>query len=363
MNPDRLEIVKWLTEEDPERLDELWASADESRRQYVGEEVHLRGLIELSNHCVRRCTYCGINGGNTAISRYRMSKKEVMESAGLALQFGYGTVVLQAGEDPLLDSDFIDDIIRSIKRETGLAITLSLGERPHEDMLRWRDSGADRYLLRFETSDRNLFEKIHPRKREESYNRIETLRYLQSIGFEAGSGIMIGLPGQSLESIADDLLLMHELNSDMIGIGPYIPHPETPLGQRVLNHPEDILIDDRELTTCKVLAIARLLRPDANLPSTTALNTIHLKGRVHGLTRGANVIMPNLTPPEYRCRYEIYPNKAGIAHDAAESDRTVKELLANLGRPVGRGAGSRKHSIHSDEWLSENLSSSVPTHG
>src|SRR5215472_755651 len=227
------EILDWLRETRPGRLQPLYDQADRERRQSVGDAVHLRGLIEISSHCVRQCMYCGLRRGNRSLERYRMTEDEIHDCALQAEALGYGTVVLQAGEDTALTAEWIESIVRWIKRETALAVTLSLGERQDHELQCWRSAGADRYLLRFETSDPELYRSIHPRS-PASPNRLNLLKHLKSLGYEAGGGVMVGIPGQSYESLAHDILAFRALDLDMIGIGPYIPHPETPLGSGAL---------------------------------------------------------------------------------------------------------------------------------
>jgi biotin synthase len=344
---DKAGIEAWLREEDEARLDELWRAADDTRARWVGPAVHLRGLVELSNYCVRGCTYCGISAPNRGLDRYRVPAEVVLESAFKAQEFGYGTLVMQAGEDYGLKRDWIADRCREIKAETGLAITLSLGERPDEDLAAWRAAGADRYLLRFETSDDDLYKRIHPDLPGRISDRMEILRTLQRLGYEAGTGIMVGIPGQTYQSVANDIDLFRDMDMDMIGIGPYLPHPATELGcefvrrQERNDWPAD-QIPNTELMTCKVLALTRLVRPDANLPATTALSLVDkAAGRAHGLQRGANVVMPNLTPLDYRVKYEIYPEKAAVHETAEAINASIMKLLSSLGRTVGVGPGGR----------------------
>jgi biotin synthase len=341
-------LEHWLREEDEARLETLWAAADETRRRYVGDAVHLRGLIELSNYCVRGCTYCGIRAANRGIERYRVSEDVVLACAHKAVEFGYGTLVMQAGEDYGIETEWMAGVLRRIRAETSVAaITLSLGERPDEDLAAWREAGADRYLLRFETSDADLYRRIHPDLPGRVSDRLAILRHLHELGYEAGTGIMVGIPGQTYASIADDIELFRGFDMDMIGIGPYLPHPATPLGQEFERRraagdwPPD-QAPNSELMTCKVLALTRLARPDSNLPATTALSLVNKSGgRAHGLQRGANVVMPNLTPLEERQKYEIYPEKAAVHETAEAINASLKALLAQLGRTVGTGAGGR----------------------
>jgi biotin synthase len=339
---ERKQITEWLRTEDETVLEELWRMADEVRRSTVGDEVHLRGLLEISNICARNCGYCGLRAGNSALERYRMPEDEIMECVREAVSYGYGTVVLQAGEDAGIKKDWVSSLIRGIKSETELAVTLSLGERSSEEYREWKESGADRYLLRFETSNRELYDSIHPPVSEKRSDRIEILRELKSIGYEAGSGVMIGIPGQTYEDLSNDILLFRELDLDMIGVGPYIPHHETPLGQNNENllASKGSQVPNTELMTYKVIALARLVCPAANIPSTTALATLNTNsGRELGLSRGANIVMPNMTPRKYRSMYEIYPAKACIDETAADCRACMHRRILSIGRTPGKGRG------------------------
>ncbi len=345
----REEIAGWLRETDTDsfRLAELYSQADAVRRKHVGDEVHLRGLVEISNHCVQNCSYCGLRRENAEAHRYRMQADEVVSCAHEAVRRGYGTLVLQSGEDYGLTRQWIGDVIKHIKAETPLALTLSLGERPAEDLAAWREAGADRYLLKFETSDDALYKKLHPPLPDKPYSRRDMLHALPGIGYEAGSGVMIGLPGQSFDTLANDLLIFRELNLDMIGSGPFLPHPQTPLGTK---YADEIVAEDQVPNTeemgYKVIALTRLLCPHANIPATTALASLNRKeGRRLALQRGANVVMPNLTPAAYRRYYEIYPEKLCFHENAEFEHAQLMQSLADLGRPVGRGPGSRSVRI------------------
>jgi biotin synthase len=336
------EILSWLREADESRLQSLWQRADLARQQHVGGEVHLRGLIELSNHCIRLCGYCGLRAANRNLGRYRMTPDEVLQCASLARQYGYGTVVLQSGEDPGLGAELVADLVRRIKTETGLAVTLSLGEREADELLLWREAGADRYLLRFETSNRTLYELIHPPRLGTRSDRLEMLGQLRQMGYEVGSGVMIGIPGQTYDDLARDIGLFASLGLDMIGVGPYLVHPETPLADPAtwlaVDAAEQVPAD--ELTTYKVIALARLMDPKANIPATTALATLNKRsGRELGLTRGANVVMPNLTPVKYRAMYEIYPDKACMAETAEACNGCLTARIHAIGRETGTGRG------------------------
>lgn len=342
------EILAWLRETDTERLETLFQEADRVRREHVGDAVHLRGLIEISNICARECGYCGLRVDNAGVERYRMSREEVLACVREAGEYGYGTVVMQSGEDYGITADWMAELIRTIKRETPLAVTLSLGERSDEELLLWREAGADRYLLRFETSDPALYRLIHPPlKGRPPRDRIAMLRRLRELGYEAGSGVMVGIPGQTYAALAHDIALFRELDLDMIGVGPYISHPATPLGSGAMlpTAPEGEQTPNSEEMTYKVVALTRLVCPQSNIPSTTALATLNLaKGRELGLQRGANIVMPNLTPQQYRALYEIYPAKACIQEDAVACHRCMKARIHSIGRTVGAGPGGRQRN-------------------
>ena len=343
------ETLSWLTETDHLRLDRLWKEADRVRHDYVGDGVHLRGLLELSNFCDRSCLYCGIRQPNVRLPRYRMTSDEILAGAREAVRRGYGTIVMQSGEDPALDLARLCAVIREIKSQTALAVTLSLGERSAGELRALRDAGADRYLLRFETSNLELLHEIHPpRAGEAKDHRLTILPVLRDMGFEVGSGVMVGIPGQSHADLARDVLLFQQLDLDMIGIGPYIPHPDTPLFGRAMQagRLSAAQATADELTTYKMLALARLACPRANIPSTTALATINPRtGQMLGLQRGANVIMPNLTPLKYRPQYEIYPNKAGSQRTPEQSDEVAREQIETLGRYVATGRGDSPNRL------------------
>ncbi|MBQ9874911.1 MAG: [Thermoguttaceae bacterium] len=368
---DEAEIANWLRETDEEKLAELFHAADRLRRDRVGDAVWFRGLLEISNYCRRNCLYCGVRASRT-IARYRMTREEILDGASFAASRGFGTLVLQAGEDLALDADFVAELVAEIKGRFELAITLSLGERSDSEWELWKRAGADRYLLRFETSNPELYRAIHPSADEnEPADRIALLKRLREIGYEIGSGVMIGIPGQTFRDLARDLALFRELDLDMIGCGAYIPHRSTPLGRlekrdglwKTIPLPDDAPKSEREIplpsnkqfvypatseqvpndleTALKTVALARVLCPDANIPSTTALATLDAKrGRKGGLERGANVVMPNLTPTKYRSLYEIYPNKSGTTESAEKTLQTALDQIAEIGRFPGKGSGA-----------------------
>jgi biotin synthase len=353
----REEVLSWLREDEAWKLSFLWEEADRVRKEHVCDEVHLRGLIELSSYCRRDCLYCGIRASRK-IERYRMTEDEVMDCARTAQRLEYGTVVLQSGEDFGLTSGLITNLVRRIKSETPLSVTLSLGERSSEELGEWREAGADRYLLKHETSDPELLRRIHPPVGEERSEkgeernpapnqRVELLKQARELGYEVGSGVMVGIPGQSYESLADDIMLFRDLDLEMIGCGPFVPHPETPLGreaaQKLQTPNPELQVPGTDLMTTKVVALTRLVCPDANIPSTTALATVNREhGRELGLERGANVWMPNLTPLKYRVLYEIYPGKAKVIDTAEVFHQNLLATLERIGRVPGKGPGGRK---------------------
>lgn len=372
--PSRDEIVAWLRETDPERLRSLHRHADGIRAHHVGPAVHLRGLVEWSNHCARACHYCGLRAGRPLpFTRYRMRDDEILDAAHRAVRQGYGSLVLQAGEDDGLDVDRVAGVVRRIKAETPLAVTLSLGERRDDETARWREAGADRYLLRFETSDPGLYALLHPLRVDrpgQASDRPAQLRRLRAQGYEIGGGFMVGLPGQRVETLADDLLLCRALDLDMIGIGPWLPDPSTPLGALWTAPPSSAVFsrtaaqypalaravaDARAdpsrprpdaTTTLTVLSLARWLCPEANIPSTTALGVSSGTGRMDGLACGGNVVMPNLTPSPYRDWYAIYPEKSAGTETAEGMEAAWASSLAERGRTWGRGPGGRHRSNH-----------------
>jgi biotin synthase len=312
---------------DEEEAEALFRAADRVRQRSVGDEVHLRGIVEFSNICSQNCQYCGLRKDNHRLLRYRMTGEEIIASVKEVKARGLRTVVLQSGEDPWFTKERLSDLILRIKGETGLTITLSVGERSETEYRVWKESGADRYLLKQETSSGDLFAKLRPgRSLTERLDRLKTLRRL---GYEVGSGNMVGLPGQSEKDLIRDIQLFRESNFDMIGVGPFIPHPQTPLAKAV---PGDLRL------TLKVLAITRMVTRDTNLPATTALGVLNPEGRRRALLAGANVIMPDITPQKFREHYEIYPGKT----KPGEGLDWVERLLSSLGRKVGQGQGYRR---------------------
>lgn len=313
--------------------EELFKAADKVRQKYVGDEVHLRGLIEFSNICRSNCKYCGLRKDNKNAQRYRMNFDEVIKLAKSAKEYGYKTIVLQSGEDAYFEKEKMCKIIREIKH-LGFAITLSLGEKTFEEYKAYKEAGADRYLLRIETTDKNLYETLHPDMDFE--NRVKCLYDLKKAGFETGTGGLVGLPSQKVESLADDILFFKKIDADMIGLGPFIPSPQTPLENET----------GGTLTLAlKVMALTRLLLPDINIPATTAMETLQPEGRILALQSGANVVMPNVTDGEYKQKYEIYPGKAGLNNSPEEYKKTITTKIEAIGRTISNGFGFREREI------------------
>lgn len=324
----RREIVALL--QSPERDVELFAAADRVRRKYVGDEVHLRGLIEFTNCCDQNCLYCGLRRDNARLERYRLEPETIINFAVKAASNGYKTVVLQAGEGEFYSLEEMVYIIKAIKA-LDVAITLSIGEKTRDEYLAYRNAGADRYLLRIETTDKNLYETMSPGMHFE--NRVRCLRDLKELGYELGTGCLVGLPGQTLESLADDILFFRNIGADMIGVGPFIPNPDTPLGNAVGGTFE---------LSIKVMAITRLLLPDINIPATTAMETLNEKGRIIGLQSGANVVMPNVTEGDYRRMYALYPGKICVGDTPSHCRGCITAKIQGIGRSVSQGYGYRE---------------------
>lgn len=325
------EIVDIL--KDDSQNEQLFAKADEIRRKYVGDEVHLRGLIEFSNICKRTCKYCGLRAENKNIDRYRISVEDIVLYAEKASEMGYKTIVLQSGEDEFFSRDLICKIVSEIKK-FDVAVTLSIGERSFDDYKAFKDAGADRYLIRIETTDKELYKKMHPYM--DFDNRIKCLKNIKSLGYEVGTGCLVGLPEQTIESLADDILFFKALDADMVGIGPFIAHPDTPLKDS----------DNGSFTLAlKVMALTRIMLPDINIPATTAMETLNPNGRIIALQSGANVVMPNVTSTEYRAKYEIYPNKICINDNPAQCRGCIEGKIKSIGRTIASDYGFHKKVV------------------
>jgi biotin synthase len=324
-----------LLKSEGEDLAQLYGEADRVRRENMGDEVYIRGIIEFSNICAKNCHYCGIRGGNRSVLRYAMTPDEILETAYAMVGTQMSTVVLQSGETPVFGDDQLGEIIMRIKKETPLSVTLSVGNRPYETYRYWRDCGMDRYLLRFETSDPVLFARLRPESTLEE--RLRCLHDLSDMGVQTGSGFMIGLPGETLETLADNILLCRTLDFDMIGVGPFIPHPDTPLGE------EKNAYDDNKEIFFKAISVLRIFNPDAHIPATTAYDAVFPEtGRNRTLQVGANIFMPNNTPLRYRKDYLLYPGKPCVTEEADRCTACAMMRIEALGRTIGKGPG---HSI------------------
>lgn len=314
-NLDKKILVSALSLETEKDFMPVFDYSEELCEANFGKDVFIRGIVEFSNYCRRNCEYCGIRRDNKTQIRYRISTPEILASVKQMFDQGVKTVVLQAGEDCAKDADLMDTI-SAIKSQYDMAITISIGERSKAAYAKFKAAGADRFLLRIETTDRKLFKQLHPD--DDFDGRMECLKSLKELGFEVGTGIMLGLPGQTLESIADDLLFFREFRPEMVGIGPFLPHAMTPLSGEKGG---DIFL------TLKTMALVRILLPGANIPATTAMGTADPKGRQKALMYGANVIMPNYTPVKYREHYMLYDKKICVGEMCARActDKIAKE--------------------------------------
>ncbi|MHB1456533.1 MAG: [FeFe] hydrogenase H-cluster radical SAM maturase HydE [Armatimonadota bacterium] len=336
------EIVYLLSLNDKEEIKALLNTADMVRYENMGDGVFIRGLIEFSNFCARQCSYCGLRAENPNINRYRMPIEEIIHVAVKIVNKGIKTIVLQSGEDPWFTAERMAEIISGIKAKVDCAITLSIGERTREEYKIMKDAGADRYLLRHETANPDLYRRLHPDM--EFADRVRCLRDLRELGYQVGAGCMVGLPGQTIDDMADDVLFVRSLNADMVGVGPFIPHPDTPLGET----PGGTLD-----MTLKMVALMRIVTRDAHLPATTAVGSIDPIGREKALQAGANIVMPNYTPLKYRVNYEIYPNKRCIAEDPEHCHGCMQTRIESIGRNIVDGQGhslkmKRHHPTHTN---------------
>lgn len=311
----------------------LFEKARQKKEEVYQDKIYIRGLIELSNYCKNNCLYCGIRAANTAIERYRLSKEQILDCTRYGYELGFRTFVLQGGEDPAYSDEEICEIVRQIKEEhPDCAVTLSIGEKSYESYKAYKDAGADRYLLRHETATESHYRMLHPEKMSFE-NRQRCLEDLKSLGYQVGSGFMVGSPFQTIEHIVADLRYLQQLEPDMIGIGPFIPHHQTPFADKEQGNLH---------LTLRLIAILRLMFPNALLPSTTALGSIHSEGRKMGLRCGANVVMPNLSPLDVRNLYKIYDNKAYVNAEAAEGIAILKKEAEEIGYKVVIDRGDAK---------------------
>lgn len=326
------EIAAMLREED---LAALMRRAYEVKTATWGRRVALRGLVEFSNICAKNCLYCGIRRGNSKVSRYRMDEAEIVDAVAWAAENRYGSVVLQSGElETEENAAFIERVLKAIRARLGdgLGITLSVGEQSEATYRRWLDAGANRYLLRIETSNPELYARLHPA--DHSWRRrLECLRTLSRVGYIVGTGVMIGLPGQTVDDLARDIRFFIDEGVDMIGMGPYLVHPDTPLAADAPRTEKSRLLE----LTLRMIAAARLTIPDANIASTTALQAIDPEGREKGLLAGANVIMPNVTPVKYRGEYILYPDKPCTGESSELCRGCLERRVKSVGEEIAWG--------------------------
>lgn len=319
---------------------ELFDAAYQVKLRYIGKRVSLRGLIELGNYCAKDCLYCGIRKSNHEVQRYRLPADDIVRMAQWSFDHGYGSIVLQSGEIEAEENTvFIEQILNRIRNLFGdrLGITLCLGEQAEEVYRRWRDAGAHRYLLRIETSSSKLYAQLHPL--DHSFDRRKTcVQMLKRIGYQTGSGVMIGLPGQTIDDLARDILFFREMDLDMIGMGPFLPHHQTPLGKSIEFSKGD---SEKQIQLAlKMIAVTRLYLHDVNIASTTALQALADNGREQGLLAGANVIMPNVTDTEYRQHYQLYENKPCMNENSIQCRSCLQSRVLSVGEEIlwgGRG--------------------------
>ncbi|HNZ36441.1 MAG TPA: [FeFe] hydrogenase H-cluster radical SAM maturase HydE [Candidatus Marinimicrobia bacterium] len=321
----KTEIIEFLQGKDDNWL---FNEADRIRRAVFGDEIYLRGIIEFTNYCRQNCYYCGLRRSNRAVQRYRLSREEIIAAVETAVSEKIPTIVLQGGEDPYYSAEWIADLIRKIIDKYDLAITLSLGEQTPEVLQLWRKAGATRYLLRIETLNRVNYGSLRPGKRWE--DRLNCLKVLRELDYEVGSGIMVGLPGETLATLADAIIGLTELDLDMIGIGPFLAHPQTPLKDKPNGSIQ---------LTLRTLALVRILNPFANMPSTSAMECAEKGARLAALKIGMNVIMPSITPERVKLLYNIYPGKNADSDVSEHSIPAVLEIIREAGfhRSLSKG--------------------------
>jgi biotin synthase len=334
-SPDTADIEYLLALEDNDETAKLFEYADQVRHNSVGDEILLRAIVEFSNICRNTCFYCGLNKNNSNLQRYRLSREEIITAAENIASCGIKTVVLQSGEDDELDVAWLKKIIEDIKAGFNLSITLCVGERSFEDYKIWKLAGADRYLLKIETTNKELYQSLHPGMSFE--RRLKCLSELKSLGYQTGSGNIVGLKGQTLRSLAEDILFFKNEDFDMIGIGPFIPHGGTPLR----NEPAGNLN-----LTLKTIAITRIVTKNAHLPASTAVGSIGTDdARIFALKAGANVIMPNFTPQPYKKLYEIYPGKRCIDEQPKDCISCLNMMATAINRTIAYSRGDSLKNI------------------
>lgn len=324
------EFVDLIKNHSPDDTEFLFQRARSVREKYFGKSVFLRGLIEISNFCSNDCFYCGIRRSNKNTDRYRLSEEDILICCDEGYSLGFRTFVMQGGEDAYFKDDVLISIIKKIKSKyPDCAVTLSLGERSHESYQNLFNAGADRYLLRHETANPHHYEQLHPNWMSYEH-RINCLKDLKNIGFQVGTGFMVGSPFQTVNNLAEDLLFIAVFQPQMVGIGPFIPHHATPFAEKNSGTVEQTLF---------MLGLLRLILPKALLPSTTALGTIDPKGREKGLLAGANVVMPNLSPVDVRKKYDIYDNKIFTGEESAQYVKNLADRIRSTGYTVDTSRG------------------------
>ena len=341
------ELVELLSISDKDELQALYDCAYFLKEQYVGKIAYFRGIIECSNLCIKDCYYCGIRKSNTNVERFQMDEDEIFKEAVWAYEAEYGSCVIQSGERR--DEEYIsmiERVVRRIRKATDgkLGITLSLGEQTEETYQRWKDAGAHRYLLRIETTNPELYAKIHPADHllEE---RKECLARLRRTGYQVGTGVMMGLPGQTMEDLARDILFLKQVDIDMVGMGPYIPHSDTPMGKEVPPYTEEQKSDALKLGL-KMIAVTRIVMKDINIAAATALQALEYTGREQGLRCGANVIMPNVTETDYRPKYQLYDNKPCTDENSSLCRGCLSGRIKGIGETVGFGEWGDSPHFH-----------------
>lgn len=329
----REEYIHLITCTDPDALGYLRESAVEVRKSVYGNAVYIRGLVEFTNYCKNDCLYCGIRRSNTAAERFRLTKEQILDCAEEGYALGFRTIVLQGGEDPWFTDERLTDIVKELRHTyPDCAITLSVGERSRKSYETLFEAGANRFLLRHETATPCHYAKLHPENLTLE-NRMQCLRDLRDIGYQVGCGFMVGSPYQTAEHIAEDLRFIAEFQPHMVGIGPFIPHKDTPFRDKTAGSADE---------TVKLLSIIRLILPNVLLPATTALGTVSGDGRERGILAGANVIMPNLSPSDARKKYMLYNNKLSSGDEAAENLANLKRSMAAIGYEIVTDRGDYK---------------------
>jgi biotin synthase len=330
---DEAGFAELIRADSPELRAALAGAAREKCRAVYGNAVHIRGLIEFTNYCKNNCFYCGIRAGCKSAERYRLSEEEILSCCREGYELGFRTFVLQGGEDPFFTPERIENIVRAIKKaHPDCAVTLSVGEHPKEVYALWKQAGADRYLLRHETADKAHYESLHPA--EMSFeNRMRCLRDLRALGYQVGCGMMVGSPGQMPETLARDLVFIQSFRPEMVGIGPFIPAKDTPFESEKAGTLEMTLL---------LLSVIRLILPEVLLPATTALGTIHPRGREMGILAGANVCMPNLSPVSVRKKYALYDNKICTGDEAAQCLGCLGARIRSVGGEIVIARGDSK---------------------